>query len=84
METNFVRAGDYFINLNMVLGVRITHDETHPHRRILSLISGPGDSPRHLTFKGEDAEVLISFLEMHGHDLNQPAFKPSPQGAFST
>ena len=78
METNFVRLGDYFINLERLLWARITHDETHPHHRTLSLSFGPGDSPRHLTFEGQEADVFISFFEMHGHDLNPPAFKPSP------
>ena len=78
METNFVRVGDYFINLDRVLGAHITHDKTHPHRRTLSFISESGNSSKHLTFEGENAEVLITFLESHGHDLNPPAFKPSP------
>jgi hypothetical protein len=78
METNFVRVGDYFINLDRVLWARITHQETHPYRRSLTLVSSPGEPPTQLTLEGENAEMLITYFETHGHDLNPPAFKPLP------
>lgn len=78
MEASFVRVGDYFINLDMVLWAQISHPETDPHRRCLTLVSSPGDSPNRLTLEGESAEMLITYFETHGHDLNPPAFKPLP------
>lgn len=78
MKTNFIRMGDYFINPDRILWARISHDATHPHRRTLTLLSGAGEDSAQLTFEGEDAEELITFFEKQGHDLNPPAFKPSP------
>ena len=78
MEANFVRVGEYFINLDMVLWAQITHVKSHPHRRCLTLASSPGDASNRLTLEGENAEMLITYFETHGHDLNPPAFKPLP------